>query len=139
MTVYKNPKATTGAIIEKDGKLLLIKRTIEPFKDHWCMPGGHIELGERPSETIKREVMEEVGLDFEPKFYHYFNEIFPEFDWYAVALFFTGSFEGEVKMGEETSEYQWATPEEALKLELSFVNREVIESWIAHKREEVTA
>jgi len=41
------PKATVGAIIHPSenerSTILLTKRNVNPFKDHWCLPGGHID------------------------------------------------------------------------------------------------
>jgi 8-oxo-dGTP diphosphatase len=51
------------ALILRDGRLLLIKRGVEPHKGHWCPPGGVIEEGESPEEAAIREVREETGLD----------------------------------------------------------------------------
>jgi 8-oxo-dGTP diphosphatase len=48
-----------------DGKILLIKRNKEPYKDHWGLVGGKMEFGEHIEETAKREVKEETGLDAE--------------------------------------------------------------------------
>ncbi|HPI18751.1 MAG TPA: NUDIX domain-containing protein [Candidatus Kapabacteria bacterium] len=49
---------------EKD-ELLLLRRTIqsdfEPLK--WCLPGGHIDIGETPEIAAKREVFEETGVE----------------------------------------------------------------------------
>ncbi len=49
-----------GAIIEKKGKILLQHRTDE---DNWCIPGGVMEMGEKFEETVRREVLEETGLE----------------------------------------------------------------------------
>ena len=46
-----------------DGKILLIHRKKEPYKDYWAMPGGKIEFAEHIEETAEREVKEETGLD----------------------------------------------------------------------------
>jgi 8-oxo-dGTP diphosphatase len=51
------------ALILRDGRMLLIKRGVEPHKGHWCPPGGVIEEGESPEEATIREVREETGLD----------------------------------------------------------------------------
>ena len=44
-------------------KFLLIKRTKWPYKNLWSLPGGKIEIGEHPEETIIREIKEETTLD----------------------------------------------------------------------------
>ena len=45
-----------------DGKILLIKRVKEPYKDHWGLIGGKMEFGEFVEETAVREFHEETGI-----------------------------------------------------------------------------
>ena len=56
---------TVDAIIPFEGKIVLIKRKNEPFKDRYALPGGIVEYGERVEEALVREVKEETGLDVE--------------------------------------------------------------------------
>lgn len=53
-------------IIEHANQIVLIKRRYEPFKDQWCLPGGHVEHGEQVEHAAVREAKEETGLDIEP-------------------------------------------------------------------------
>lgn len=50
-----------SAIIIKKDKILLIHRKKED-KEYWVFPGGGVEEGENPKETVKREVEEETSL-----------------------------------------------------------------------------
>ena len=50
------------ALIGREGKLLVVKQTIGE-KIYWDLPGGRMEHGETPLETLKREVKEETGLE----------------------------------------------------------------------------
>jgi ADP-ribose pyrophosphatase YjhB (NUDIX family) len=59
---YQNSKPTASALIVEEGKILLGKRGIEPFKGDWNIPGGFLDYGEDPVEAAKREVFEETGL-----------------------------------------------------------------------------
>jgi len=59
------PLVGTGALILKDGKLLLIRRGAQPGMGKWSIPGGLVELGENVQDAMIRETKEEVGLDVE--------------------------------------------------------------------------
>ncbi len=54
-----------GAVIVQDGKLMLVKRGVEPDKGKWSIPGGAVELGETVGDAAVREAKEECGLDIE--------------------------------------------------------------------------
>jgi mutator protein MutT len=61
--IYPNqPVVGVGAIILKNGAILLEKRSNEPGKGKWSIPGGVVELGENVRQAVKREVEEETGL-----------------------------------------------------------------------------
>lgn len=59
------PIAGVGAVIVQDGKILLVKRGVEPAKNLWSIPGGMVELGEKVQDAVIREVKEECGLNVE--------------------------------------------------------------------------
>jgi 8-oxo-dGTP diphosphatase len=62
-----HPVAGVGAVVVRDGKVLLIKRGKEPLKGRWVIPGGTVELGEALEEAVVREVREETGLTVRPR------------------------------------------------------------------------
>ena len=53
---------TYGLVIQ-NGKILLIKKFGGPYDGKLDLPGGTIEFCERPEEALKRELMEEVGIE----------------------------------------------------------------------------
>lgn len=63
---YRNSKPCVGALVIDGGKVLLVRRTREPFKGYWDIPGGFLEAGEHPEEGVVREVREETGLEVKP-------------------------------------------------------------------------
>jgi len=54
-----------GVVIHRD-RVLLIRRGGEPLKGEWSIPGGLVELGEELAEGVRREILEETGLEVEP-------------------------------------------------------------------------
>jgi 8-oxo-dGTP diphosphatase len=59
---FRNSKPCAGALILRDGRVLLARRAVEPFKDHWDIPGGFLHEDEHPEDGVRREIMEETGL-----------------------------------------------------------------------------
>jgi mutator protein MutT len=59
------PLVGVGAVIVKDGRVLLVRRGRDPMKGHWTLPGGVLEIGESLVEGVAREVREETGLEVE--------------------------------------------------------------------------
>jgi 8-oxo-dGTP diphosphatase len=62
---WRNAKPTAGALVVRNGKVLLVRRTIEPFLGYWDIPGGFCEADEHPTATAIREIREETGLEIE--------------------------------------------------------------------------
>jgi len=56
------PRAAVGALVMRDGKLLVVERGKPPAEGVWALPGGSVELGETLGEAAEREVLEETGV-----------------------------------------------------------------------------
>ena len=55
-----------GIVLREENSVLLIKPSYGPAKGLWMIPGGYVDTGENFKETIKREVMEETGIEINP-------------------------------------------------------------------------
>jgi 8-oxo-dGTP diphosphatase len=62
---YHNPVPAAGVVIEKDSKILLVKRKYEPYMGDWCLPAGFMEYDESPENCAVREAKEELNVDVE--------------------------------------------------------------------------
>jgi 8-oxo-dGTP diphosphatase len=58
------PVLGVAAVVWNDAReVLLIRRTKEPRKGQWSLPGGKVEFGESIEDAVRREVREETGLE----------------------------------------------------------------------------
>jgi ADP-ribose pyrophosphatase YjhB (NUDIX family) len=63
LPIYENPlPAACLVTVDAQDRLLLVKRSVDPKKGFWCLPGGFMELNETPEEAALRELHEETGL-----------------------------------------------------------------------------
>lgn len=126
------PTTTVAAAIctgeGDEGFVLLTKRAIDPYKDLFCLPGGHINEYETAEDAIKREVKEETGLDvIALEFAGYRDEIVPEKGIHNVVMLFVCETEGEIKVDpNEVSDYYWETLDKAEEMELAFDHKELV-------------
>ncbi|MFA5926923.1 MAG: NUDIX domain-containing protein [Patescibacteria group bacterium] len=52
-------RVTVKALVKKDGRIFMVRDQ----RGNWELPGGRIDFGEHPEETLKREFQEELGVD----------------------------------------------------------------------------
>ena len=52
-----------GAVVFKGDEILLIRRGKPPFKGQWSIPGGALDHGEKIEDAVRREVLEETGVE----------------------------------------------------------------------------
>jgi ADP-ribose pyrophosphatase YjhB (NUDIX family) len=62
---WQNPRLVVNAIPVRAGRAFLGRRTIEPGRGKWGIPGGFLEMGESAQEGARREVEEETELRIE--------------------------------------------------------------------------
>ncbi|MCA1438956.1 NUDIX hydrolase [Ensifer sp. IC4062] len=58
----KQPQLASSAVLERDGRYLLVRRANPPSADMYAFPGGRAEPGETPADTALRELAEETGI-----------------------------------------------------------------------------
>ncbi len=105
-----------GVVFRGDGddrRVLLVRA--KPAPHDWVLPKGHIEHGETPAETARREVAEEAGVDAESVREAGVLEFDTPNGKHVRSLYFVMRFVGSVPPHEKR-EVRWATIDEAKRL-----------------------
>ena len=61
--VFLDPKVAVAVVATDDGKILMVKRAIDPMMGRWSLPAGYVDRGEVVEEAAVREVREETGVE----------------------------------------------------------------------------
>ncbi|MBO4640135.1 MAG: NUDIX hydrolase [Treponema sp.] len=106
-----NWSQSVGGVCLRDGKVLLARHTYGAGKGMFIIPGGYVNFGEIPEETLIREYQEETGITV--KAGKLLGMRFSAKDWYAV--FEAIYVEGEARSdGDENDQVVWMDINEAL-------------------------
>ena len=63
--VFREHKVAAGVLVEHEGKVLLVRRRLNPRQGLWTFPAGFVDFDEDPVEAAVRECREETGLEVE--------------------------------------------------------------------------
>ncbi len=146
---YQRPALTVDAAcfykpIGGELKVLLIKRGENPYKGHYALPGGFVEINETTEEAMKRELKEETGLkvtDVVPC--GLYDDVYRDTRSRVVTRSFLVIFsqEPEVTAGDDAAEVTWKTIDEAKKLVLAFDHNKILkdaELYLKRMAKEIT-
>ncbi|MDD5148134.1 MAG: NUDIX domain-containing protein [Candidatus ainarchaeum sp.] len=133
MSDHSHPEPTVGILIlNPKGKVFLVRS--HKWDNLFTVPGGHIELGEKAEDAVKREAKEETNLDvYDIQFLMQTEGIFDSTYYKKKHFIFlihsckTNS--KEVKLNKESEEYTWATIPEAFRLPLTSYTKKIIEEY----------
>jgi ADP-ribose pyrophosphatase len=126
------PRVGVGAIVIRDGRILLVKRGSSPGKGLWAPPGGLVELGETVREAAEREILEETGISIRAK------EAFYIFDFidrdkedkikyhYVIVDFLADYLGGEPRASDDAIEVRWLAPEDIAGLAITPTTRKLL-------------
>lgn len=135
MTEEEMRAAGKAVIVNEKGKILIIKRSGDEthLENLWDVPGGRFDYGEHPHEGLKREVMEEAGLEVEI-IESVKSWTFTRDDGQQVfgTTFFCEPEDLEIELGEEHTDFQWLNKEELENIEMHDELREGLKQ--AHEK-----
>ena len=116
-----------GAIIRQESRLLIAQRP--PGKQealYWEFPGGKVEFGETPEESLRREIAEELGVSIQVG--TFFGEVLHD---YGGRLIHLSCYWAEVESGEpvplQCHDVRWIHPPQLNEADFAPADRPIVE------------
>lgn len=127
---YNSRNVVGHAVAVRDGKLLMIKRGIEPMVGWWALPAGYLNWDESVEECALRELREEAGVDGKIKeMLGVYGDPKRDRDGRQnVAVVYVVEPLSEAKVGEEVQEVRWFELDN-LPEKIAFDHRKMIEDY----------
>jgi ADP-ribose pyrophosphatase len=136
---YLGPVAAVGAlIIDDQSNLLLVRRSRDPGKGLWGLPGGFVDRDETIEQALAREVLEETQLQLAsqeliltgPNHYAYQGVVAPVIDLFYLCK---ASNPESIKLAaDELNDFTWTRPDAYYLDAMAFEsNRRAVEFWLS--------
>jgi NAD+ diphosphatase len=132
---WANSAPAVEGLLVRGGRALLARRAIDPRKGCWDLPGGFLEEGEAALDGLRREFLEETGLEVEPIAF-LGPHVEPYENQFVFGLTWLVTAKGEPRPSDDVGELRFFGPEE-LPSEMAFAHQdEVLRLWAAQGRED---
>jgi 8-oxo-dGTP diphosphatase len=112
------PWIGVGAIVMREGKVLLIQRGRDPGRGLWALPGGMVDVGETLQQAVARETREETCLDVEVGELFWVVDVIRRADdgrvlYHNVILdYLAEASEGDPVCADDAMDVRWCSPED---------------------------
>jgi 8-oxo-dGTP diphosphatase len=121
----ERPMVGVGGVVISAGRALLIRRGGPPLEGRWSIPGGMLEVGETLLGGVRRELLEETGIEVRViELIEVFERINldaggkPRYH-FVVLDYLCEAIRGEARAGSDVTDLAWAAPQELAKYSLT--------------------
>ena len=109
---HKVPRLTVEILIINNKKqVLLTKRSIEPCKNYWHLPGGTVHYGESLKNAVARIAKQEINLSISDSvnvgYIEYPSHFNKKLGYPVGIVFMVTKYSGEIKLNDEALDYKW--------------------------------
>jgi ADP-ribose pyrophosphatase YjhB (NUDIX family) len=129
--LFPGPKLVAGGLVVDAGRVLLLRRGIEPAVGKWTFPGGYVDFGENAAHAAARETLEEVGMCVA------LGPLLGVFTDSAITVVVYLATPGKEppSLSDEATEVHYFAPNDIPWHEVAFpTTTEALTTWVAHTR-----
>jgi 8-oxo-dGTP diphosphatase len=132
MTKYVNPTPTVDVILQRDSKVLMVRRRKDPFKDRLALPGGFVNEGETVEEAMKREAIEETSLEVEPvDILGVYSDPKRDPRKHILSVVFIGIIVGgSEKAGDDAASIEWVKISDIQQQQIAFDHAQILHDYL---------
>ncbi len=133
------PILAVGAVVVRDGKVLLTKRGREPGRGLWSLPGGAVHPGEELKAAVIRELREECGIEVAvEEVAEVVERMIPDAEGrlqyhYVILDYRTRWLRGDLSLSEEVEEARWVDPADLHHYQMTRGTADVIRRLLAQR------
>lgn len=128
---HSNPIPTVDVILQRDSKVLMVRRKKDPFRHQLALPGGFVNEGETVEDAMKREAMEETSLLVEPiDILGVYSDPKRDPRKHVMTVVFVGIIiEGSGKAGDDAASLVWVDLAEIGKQHIAFDHATILRDY----------
>lgn len=123
------PVVAVGAVVVRDGNLLMVRRGRDPARGAWTLPGGRVEHREYLEAAVAREVREETGLEVQVGGLVGIFEVLGEDHFVILDYAATAPADDPPSPGDDAAEVRWVPLDEVPSLECTPRLVETLKGW----------
>lgn len=132
-TFFRDPKLVVTALIEQDGRVLLVQRDIEPGRGLWGLPGGYVDWNEHPETAMVRECEEETGAQVVPQGLARVLHVVRDDQGIVILAYRASLIGGELTARDEVQDVAWFKPDAFPPLAFA-THRQLLLDWATEVR-----
>lgn len=123
-----HPTPAVDAIIAVEDGIILIERRFPPHG--WALPGGFIEVGETVEAAVRREVMEETGLELSDlELFGVYSDPDRDSRRHTISIVFTALGHGIPRAGDDAGRIV-VIPPRAIDRPLAFDHEQILSDYL---------
>lgn len=129
----RGPFVAVDAIIDLGESVVIIERSNPPFG--WALPGGFVDYNEGLEDAVRREMMEETGLELlDLKQFHAYSKPGRDPRFHTIGIVFTAKGKGKPRAGDDAANLKVIKLKDIYKIDFAFDHKKILEDYIQYKK-----